>query len=117
MQERIRELGRKSAVRAFARGHKLPKATRKRILEHFEDAPKMSLRAAIIVNIQYAAGMLPELKENLAILTRAWLRLGEKLWQKIFSAARGIKWEVASHFKPWKSWERAIKKEPALATW
>lgn len=78
------------AAIAFARGDTLPKAERKRVsVECYRTS--MSLKKACVIAIKYGLGQISNNeKRNSRKLVCAWLRLGQRIWQRLTTTVTQI---------------------------
>ncbi|MCX6751967.1 MAG: hypothetical protein NTZ87_00485 [Candidatus Nomurabacteria bacterium] len=79
------------AIMAFAHGDKLTKAERRSVIaRYFPGQAKITLNGACKIAVEYSFDLVHEYGEDLARLTLAWLRLGEKVWSKIVTMVSNI---------------------------
>ncbi len=71
---------------AFAHGEILKPKQRKEAARLFKHG--MSMKKACLIAIKYAIGRFSEYGSMLHFLTLAWVKLGEKKWQKIIQITR-----------------------------
>src|SRR3989344_6134069 len=96
MKTSIFDNPRAEAQTAFAQGQNLDQRTRKRMMRRcsVHGVRSISFEKACVVAIKYVLGRFTEYGSELHKLTLAWLRLGEKRWQKIITTARILLYEL-----------------------